>query len=117
VAAFDHQIRIGADEGNVALLEGHEHVVIIFRHFLLIVEEARADDGVCLIRADHLNIQAVEQRHVALRTEEEDLPRALGDQVARHVTRGDDAVIGTVGNAQQPKLGNYAGRRPRRIGD
>ncbi|MNR64091.1 hypothetical protein D3C85_1866120 [compost metagenome] len=61
MTALDDQVGIGADQWHGALLEGLEHVVVIFRRLRLVIEEAGADDGVRLGGRHDLHVNPVQQ--------------------------------------------------------
>ena len=66
---------------------------------------------------DLLDIQPVIEIGVAVRAEMEDPARTFGDQAARDVAGGDDAIIGIVRHADGAHLGDDVAAAARRIGD
>jgi len=117
MAALDDEVGIGADQRRLAGREGDQHVVIVFRHLRFVVEEAGADDRLGLFGGHANDVEVVQQVEVAVGAEEEDLLRPGGDQRAGDVARGDNLIIGRVGNADHPQLVDDVLRTARRIGD
>ena len=67
---------------------------IVLRRLDLVLDEPGADDRVRLELLDQFDVDPVIEREIAIRSEVEDSPRRLADQVARHVARGHHPVPG-----------------------
>ncbi|ENN88951.1 hypothetical protein RHSP_03316 [Rhizobium freirei PRF 81] len=117
MAAFDNEIRVGADERHIAGRPGHQHIGIVVGRFGLIIEETGADDAFGLAGVDTFDVQPFKDADIPLGTEEEYLLRAFGDQLARHVARGDDAIVNAVGYADRTQLLDDLRSNARRVGD
>lgn len=117
MAALDNEVGIGADHRHVAGFEIEKHIGVILRLLRLVVEKAGADQRLRFARRPALDADAFEQRLVALGAEQKDGLRPFGDQTARDVARGDDPVIGAVGNADLAQLLDHLPGKARRIGN
>ncbi len=85
MAALDDEIGIGADHRHVACSELQKHIGVILRLLRLVVVKAGADERLRFARGLMLDVEAVEERGVALGTEQKDRLRPFGDQTARDV--------------------------------
>ena len=94
------------------------HAAIVFRGLGLVVIETGADDVVGLFQRRGLRIEAAIDRVVALGAEPEHFSSGmLGDIEARQIARGDDRVIGLVGDAELAQLPLHGVGRARCVGD
>lgn len=117
MAALDDEIGIGANHRHIARLEIQKHVGIILRLLGFVVEEAGADERLRFAGRAALDADAFEKRLVALGAEQKHGLRSLGDQPAGDIARGNDPVIGAVGNADMAQLLDHLPGKARRIGD
>ena len=117
VAAFDHDVGVGADEREPARREPLELRAIVFRAFDLVVERTGDENEIGIGFADTLDSGPVEQREVAVRP----------DVVAAHsifvaceaetcrVAGSQNAVIDVVRNAHLLEHDGQRVGRSRRV--
>ncbi len=118
VAAFDDDVRVGADQRQLARKRLLQHVTVIVRGFGFVVERAGADDVIRLLQRREADIDVPEDRIVALRADLVDrLAMMPGDEMPGEIARRDDGVVGGIGDAELAQLSLHRVRRPWRIGD
>src|ERR1700730_1482495 len=92
--------------------------MIIVRGFAGIVEQAGADNVVGRFSRGEADIEAGENRQIALRAEMEyPLARAAFDDATGGVARADDGVIGVARDRKPIEYASHRGARPRRVGN
>ena len=86
VAALDQMVGIGAEHGELPIGKLVQQTLIVLRRLGLVVEQAGADDELGVLGIDARDIEAIEDRQVALRSEMEDAGAfVLGELVAGQV--------------------------------
>lgn len=75
VTTLDDEVRVGADERDLALGKARQGRAVMLGRFGLVVIEAGADDRLGIFRGNDLRPQTLEQGQVALGADEEDLLR------------------------------------------
>src|SRR5215217_4111580 len=117
-AALNQEVRIGAQHPKLALAHAGERRPVILGGLAGVVEQARADDVVGVLEVAEAQVEAGEDRLVALRADVmHDLVLALADDAPRQVAGGDDAVIGPARHGEPVELADDGAPRPRRVGD
>ena len=117
VAALDPMVGIGADHRQLPRGERFEQRGIVLGRLGLVVEQAGADHEIGVFGVAKHDIEAQEDRPVALRSEMKNTrSRLLAELVAGEVAGGDRRIIGVVGDAQLAELLLHARAWSRRIG-
>ena len=117
VAAFDHDVGVGADEREPARREPLELLAIVFRAFDLVIEGAGDENEIGIGFADTFDSRPVEQCEVAIRP---DVVAARSvfvacEAEARRIAGSQNAVIDVVRNAHLLEHDGQRVRRPRRV--
>ncbi len=118
LATLHLHVRIGADHRQAAGEQALEQGTIILRRFLIVVPEAGANDDLGRLRLGEGDIEALENRHVALGAQMiEGAPGERAHHGPGHIARGDHAVIGLARHAEAFELGDDGRLGARRVGD
>ena len=118
VAPLHHDVGVGAEQGQATGEDGLEALAVVLGGLgLVVVGAGDADDG-GVLRSGQVQAEAGVEGGVPVWPDGPDGPRrALGQQGAGGVARGDHGVPGRAGHAQGVQLGNHVGGGPRGVGD
>ncbi len=118
VAALDHDVRVGADHGQVPLQAMGEALPIVLWRLDLVVEGAGAADERSVFGSGEGQVQAFIERSVAVGPDGPGGARgALRQQRPRRIAGGHEGRPGRAGHAQKVQLSMHGLRWPRGVGD
>ena len=116
VSALDLVVGIGTNHQTLARRKAGEQIDVVVGRLDIVVEQARADDQVRVLRSGQRDTGIIEDRQVAFRSEMKDARAlVLREFVAREIARRYRGVVGLVRHAELPELVLQVGTGPRRV--